>query len=222
MKQDMTMGDPIDAGMSDGETIRLKVKPNAFLYALEASRFPLLIMFAMLALLFAFALLKTGVPTGLATRIALIVYGLSCLMLLAGVMIAARCTVFMITNRRVIMRTSVMGKVSDKISISIGSIESVEVRCYDTRHGSVYLNCCKTLPDQVLRSDISGDTRPVSLLGAVKQPRPLASPAVRSGRDSIWFSTPSSLAGFYGFRHFDLFATLIVELHALIIDSPAE
>ena len=58
----MTMGDLIDAGMSDGETVRLKVKPNAFLYALEASRFPLLMMFAMLALLFLFALLKGRNP----------------------------------------------------------------------------------------------------------------------------------------------------------------
>jgi hypothetical protein len=210
----MTMGDLIDAGMSDGETVRLKVKPNAFLYALEASRFPLLMMFAMLALLFLFALLKTGVPIVLATRIALIVYVLSCFVLLVGVMIAARCMVFIITNKRAIVRTSVMGKISDKISIPIEAIESIEVRCYDARHGSVYLNCHNTLPDRVSRSDISGDTRPVSLHGPVGQPGPLAGPALRSGRASIWFSTPSSLAGFYGFRHFDTFATLIVGLRA--------
>jgi hypothetical protein len=208
------MGDLIDAGMSDGETIKLKVKPNAFLYALEASRLPLLMMLALLAPLFAFALLKTGVPIGLATRMTLIVYGIGCVMFLAGVMIAARCMVFMITNKRVIVRTSVLGKISDKISISIGSIESIEVRCYDARHGSVYLNCTKTLPDHVSRSDIPDDTRPVSLHGPVKQPRPLASPKVRSGRASIWFSTPSSLAGFYGFRDFDTFATLIVGLRS--------
>jgi hypothetical protein len=214
MKRGVTMGDPIDAGMSGGETIQLKVKPNAFLYALEASLFPLLIMFAMLAPLFAFALLKTGVPIGLATRMALMVYGISCFMLLVGMMIAARCMVFMITNKRVIVRTSVMGKISDKISISIGSVESIELRCYDARHGSVYLNCRKTLPDHVSRSEISDDTRPVWLDGSVKRPRPLAGPAVRSGRASIWLSTPSSTAGLYGFRHFDTFATLIVELQA--------
>src|ERR1700730_17959502 len=168
MKQDMTMGDPIDAGMSDGETIRFQVKPNAFLYALEASRFPLLMMSAMLVLLFLFALLKTGVPIALATRIALIVYGISCLMLLVGVMIAARCMVFMITNKRVIVRTSVMGKIRDKISIPIDAIESIEVRCYDERHGSVYLNCYETLPDHVSRPDIADDPRAVSLHGSVK------------------------------------------------------
>jgi hypothetical protein len=214
MKRDVTMGNPIDAGMSDGETVRLQVKPNAFLYALEASRFPLLMMSAMLALLFAFALLKTGVPIALATRIALIVYGISCLMLVVGVMIAARCMVFMITNKRVIVRTSVMGRIRDKISIPIDAIESIEVRCYDARHGSVYVNCYETSPDHVSRSDISNDTRSVSLHGSVKQPRPPASPAVRSGRASIWFSIPSSTAGFYGFRHFDTFATLIVGLRA--------
>jgi hypothetical protein len=171
-------------------------------------------MSAMLVLLFLFALLKTGVPIALATRIALIVYGISCLMLLVGVMIAARCMVFMITNKRVIVRTSVMGKIRDKISIPIDAIESIEVRCYDERHGSVYLNCYETLPDHVSRPDIADDPRAVSLHGSVKQPRPPASPAVRSGRASIWFSIPSSTAGFYGFRHFDTFATLIAGLRA--------
>jgi hypothetical protein len=36
------MDDLIDSEMSDGETIRLKVRPNEFVYALKASRFPLL------------------------------------------------------------------------------------------------------------------------------------------------------------------------------------
>ena len=206
------MDDLIDAAESGREMIRLEVRPNAFLYALEASRIYLVIVLAMVILLFPYAVLKSGVPIGLATRLALTVYGLTGFIFFVGMMIASRCMAFLITNKSVIVRMSVMGRISDRISIPIESIESIEVRCYDAQHGSVYIKCGEALPDLDSRSDISDDARTASLHGPLKQPRQLASPIVRSGLASIWFSIPSGAVGFYGFRHYNAFATLIVDL----------
>jgi hypothetical protein len=208
-------GDLIDAGVLDGETIRLTVKPNAFLYTVEATRSYLLIMLAMVALLVPYVHFRTGLQIGLATQIALIVCGVLAPIFFIVVMIGAHCMAFLITDKKVIARMSIMGRIDDKISIPIKSIENIEVRSYNALYGSVYLKCYKESRDRGSRSDTSDGSHPASLHRPVIQPRPLA--IVRPGRASIWLSMPWSsppLAGFYGFGHFEAFVSLIIERQA--------
>jgi hypothetical protein len=210
------MNDLIDGGLSDCETIKLAVKPNTFLYALEATRI-YLVMMSFVFLLIPYLHFKEGVPMGRLTLLVVMLYlGGYCILFTAAV-ILARGLDFIITTKRVILRSSVIGRKSDKISIPIKSIKSVEVRCYDAQHGSVYLKCRQALPDDGLPPDIFSCSHPTSLHPSVDQSLRLASLTVKSGWASIWLSTPSSspsLTGFYGFKHCDAFATLIVELQA--------
>jgi hypothetical protein len=192
-----------------------------FLYALEASRYYFVVMLALSFALVPVVHFKTGLPIGgFMLLLVLTVYGTLSSILFVVVVFAARCVEFIITNKRVIVRVSLMRRIKDNISIPIESIKSIEVRSYNARYGSVYFKCDEASPlDDLESCDGSRlQTSDHSLLPsfdpAVDRRRHLASPVVRSDRVSIWLSMPSSppLSGFYGFREFDTFAKLVAEL----------
>jgi hypothetical protein len=176
---------------SDGETVRLKAKPNAFLYALEATRIWLLIVLCIAAVLALCIHLANGLPIAFLALLALVICCVLYLIFLAVVIFRALGMVFVITNKTVIARLSVMERTLYQVSIPIESIKRIEVRCYGPRYGSVYLERYTDLDDVTPRT-INLKTRP--------------------GWASIWFSLPWSwppLTGFYGFRNYDAFAKLI-------------
>jgi hypothetical protein len=207
------MDDLVNARASHHERIRLKVRPNAFLYALEASRIHLLIMLAMVALPIPIHM-ERGFSLAFLAPLMLILFGLFGAFLFVILMIAARCMMFIITDNRAIVCMSVMGRITDRMSVPIESIESIEVSSYNARYGSVYLKRYGASPHRVSPSDSPDYSRGASSRGRMGRPRGLAIPILRSGWASIWFSTPSPKFGFYGFEHFEAFAALIAELRA--------
>jgi hypothetical protein len=81
-KRLMAMIEMTTTGMTDHETIRFQVKPNPFLYALEASRIHLLVMLALVAVLVPVLHVlpvfyaKKGLPIGFIAEVVLILYGI--------------------------------------------------------------------------------------------------------------------------------------------------
>jgi hypothetical protein len=194
---------------ADDEIILLEAKPNAFLYALEATRFG----FVMLVFLFAYVPLGyfKGWPLKFTTLMALFSYGVCNIVLFLGTAFIACQLVFVVTNRRAVVRFSFWGKTIDRVSIAIKAVNRIETNSYDATCGSVYL---KTL--NKLTSENSEDSERESRLSttphASKGPGSVAVPIKRAG--SIWRSMPLSsppLYGFYGFNRFDAFASLISE-----------
>jgi len=106
------------------EVVKLRVKPNAFLYALEASRLYLVLMFAVALVMMPVAHLKTGLPIGgLMLATVFTTYGALSSIFFVAVIFAAHCMEFIVTNKRVIVRASLMGRTQDNISIPIESIK---------------------------------------------------------------------------------------------------
>jgi hypothetical protein len=219
-RQSMAVDNLVD--MID-EVVRFKTKPNALLYALEASRYYFVVTLAMSFALMPVAHFKTGLPIyGLMLPIVLTVYGALLSTFFVLVVFVARCVEFIVTNERVIVRVSLMKRMNDNVSIPIKSIRRIEVRSYNARYGSVYFKCNEASPLDDMkscdgsRSQISDHSRPPSFDPPVDGSRRLANLVVRSDWGAIWLSMPSSppLSGFYGFRHFDTFAKLVADLQA--------
>jgi hypothetical protein len=194
------------------ETIRLKIKPNAFLYAIEATKIYLLALSFVFVIIPAHFIKGDAVPLYIWTRMALTFYFGTFLVIFVGMLVIAPGIAFIITNKRVVLHVSVMGA-GDRISIPIDSIESIEVRSYNARYGSVYFECCET-PDKILSSGYSDPSQPGSSHQSKDRPSRRASLTVKPGWAAIWFSAPYTRppgCGFYGFKNFDAFARLIVE-----------
>jgi hypothetical protein len=216
MPRGATLDDVID------EVVRLRVKPNVFLYALEASRYFFVAALPLLFFSMLVAHFRTGVPigSGLMLQVALSIYALLSFIFFVLMVFMARHVEFIITNKRVIVRASLLRRVKDNISIPIGSIKRIEVRSYNARYGSVYFDDDEAAPLADLRryddsrSQILDPSRPPSFDPAADRTRRLATLDVRSDWASIWLSMPSSSSrsGFYGFEHFDTFAKLVAEL----------
>jgi hypothetical protein len=200
------------------EVVRLRVKPNVFLYAFEASQFYLVVMLAMSLVLMPVIHFKTGMPIGgLMLRIVLTIYGVILSIFFVAVVFVAHCMEFIVTNKKVIVRVSLMRRMQDNISIPIESIKSIEVRSYTAHYGSVYFECDETSPLDDLQpydGSQSNYSRPAPV---DDRPLRLINPVVWSGwgpRRRTMTSSSSPLSGFYGFRHFDTFAKLVAELQA--------
>jgi hypothetical protein len=181
------------------EIIKIRTKPNAFLYASEALRLFFVSALAITLVLLPVAHLRTGLPiAGLMLRIALTVYCTFACFFFVFVFFLACCTEFIVTDKRVIVRRTLIGRMCDKISIPIESIVTVELRSYSAYYGSVYF-----IWDQAVRT------------------RRIANLVVKRGWAAAWLSMPSTspaLSGFYGFRDFDGFAKLILEQQAKLLD----
>ena len=204
------------------EDVRFRVRPNAFLYALEASRFHLVVALAISFAIMTFVQFRTGLPIGrFMLVLALEIYGLLSLVFFLFLVFLARGIEFVITNKRVIMRVSLMGRVKDNISLPIELIIRIEVRFYNSRYGSVYFECDEApCLDDLEPYDDSPQSGLVSFSRRADRPRRLASVIVKSGWVPMWLSmrvTSAPLSGFYGFKHFDAFAKLVPELQELRI-----
>jgi len=205
------------------EAIKFRIKPNVFLYALEASRFYLVVTFGIALAMMPVAYLRTGLPIGgLMLRIVFSIYGLMSIILLAFAALFALCAEFIVTNKRAIVRLTLAG-VYDNVSIPLESIRTIEIRSYSTRYGSVYFNCDDASSLDGLESNdesqlqISDDLGGEPFSAIVRRSRHVASLIVKPSRALAWLSMPSTspaLSGFYGFRQFGTFANLILELQA--------
>jgi hypothetical protein len=205
------------------EVIKFRIKPNVFLYTFEASRFYLVVTFGIAIAVMPVAYFKTGLPIGgLMLQIVLSVYGVMSVIFLIFATLFALCVEFIVTNKRAIVRLA-LGGINDNVSIPLESIRSIEIHAYSTRYGSVYFNRDDALSPECIqfhdgsRLQISNEMRAASLSPAVGRSRPVANLIVKPGRAWAWLSMPSTspaLSGFYGFRQFDTFANLILELQA--------
>jgi hypothetical protein len=114
------------------------------------------------------------------------------------VVLLARGLSFVLTNRNVLVRTN-----GQQLGVPLEEIKSVEVRSYGTEYGSVYLERCSDPLETVAGKSIE--------LGK------------QSG--SIWLAVPRSqpqLFGFLGFKNFDDFGRMIVDLHNASRARPME
>jgi hypothetical protein len=154
--------------LSDGETIKLRVRPNAFLYSLEATRVLFVGLPCLAAAMIPLLHITKGAAVGFVTLLAIVLGGGGVLISFVLGVLKALCIEFVITDKRVIARFSLMGKTLSQLSILIRSIERIEVRRYGPRYGSIYLNA-----------------RPPDVRSL-----PPASLNVRPGRIAIWLSMP--------------------------------
>jgi hypothetical protein len=182
--------------LSADEIIKFQEKPNAFLYALEATRIciPFLLCFGVVqVLLLHFA---KGVSVAFLAKLTLLVVCMMFPIFFLVVMLIAFCLVFIVTSKSVIVRISPFVGESRQMSIPIEDVESIEVRKYGPRYGSVYLVRYKDLYEALSWRLVD----------------------VKRAQASIWFSLPwgwPPLTGFYGFRNYDAFARLIIDLRAV-------
>jgi hypothetical protein len=192
------------------ESPRFFVKPNPLLYALEATRFWLLvsIFVYVVALVFYFR----GVPLVLSLEIVTFLYCLSYLVLFVGTPILACGFSFIVTDKTVLLRASFIKSV-DEIAIPIDGIERIEIRSYNERYGSVYIDCSRgvdRLPSAFGSSSSPSSQDPLARSGTVcLVERPSGLP--------IWLSMPFTvpfLRGFYGFKQFDVFSSVIISIQA--------
>jgi hypothetical protein len=181
----------------EDDVIIFQQRPNPILYSIEATRivFVFVLCFNVAqGLLLHFA---KGAPLVFLVKLTLL---LDCILLgvfIVLVMLRALSTVFILTNKDAIVRLSPFGAGFRQFSVPIEDIASIEVRNYGPLHGSVYLN----LSDSSRRGSIRRDIN----LNNVE----------RGG--SIWLSLPWSwppLIGFYGFREYETFASLIGSLRS--------
>jgi|SRR5665213_1392067 len=196
------------------QVVRLRVKPNVFLYAFEASQFYLVVMLAMSLMLMLAFHFKAGAPiSGLMLLIVLTVYVVIFSIFFVGMAFVAHCTEFIATNKTVIVRASLMGRTKDNTSIPIQSIKGIEVRSYSSRYGSVYFECDEATPPDGFRSRIFDHSCPVPPDPPLDRSRHPVNVVLRFGWAPKW-SSMTSTSGFYGFRNFDTFAKLVAELQA--------
>ena len=122
--------------------------------------------------------------------------------------VAARDLVFVVTNRRAIVRSSFWRMTTDRLSIPVETVRRIEIVFYSATYGNVYLNSDKTSPRENFKS---GEPQP----GATRRaPNELAEAPVPIKRSALVWGSMSNwprLLGFYGFKRFDEFANIISE-----------
>lgn len=177
---------------TENDTVRFSMKPNPFFYALEVTWHMLFFCTALGGVLLVFSpvlLLAAYVPLGLAVFIAAFV--------------TARHLMFVVTDKRAIVRRSSGETTTDVLSISIETVKGIEITSYGATYGSVYL----TYNETSSRENSKDSARD-------PQPRPIRRASVPIERAaSIWIllSKWPSWLGFYGFKGFDEFANIISE-----------
>jgi len=196
--------------MSDQEieNVRLRVKPNAFLYALEATRSYFVALLGVTAFSMVTVYLRFQLPTSILLLLGFIAIATSFLFLFCSVLAIACCAEFLVTNNRAVVRFRWMGRVDDKISVALSSVKSIEVRSYNSTYGSVYLKSDA--------KDRGGGARQNFRWTRAKSniPTEPTQTLVIWNKASIWLAVPSSsppFSGFYGFRGYDAFARAIID-----------
>jgi hypothetical protein len=192
------------------EKVRLSVKPNPFLYALEVTLWALLVggtpgaIGGFPALWLEGGLLKTVV-------VLLITWLLLGLALFIVVYIAACHLMFVVTDKRAIVRFSFWRMTTDGLSIAIETVKQIDITSYGATHGSIYLTYDKTFPRQNSKDSESDYPQTEPIRRARKEATRASVPIRRI--DSIWGSRNiwRRFFGFYGFRGFDEFANIISE-----------
>jgi hypothetical protein len=174
------------------ETVRFSMKPNPVFYALEVTWQMLLVFTALGGILLVFSpvvLLTTYFLVGLAIFIVAFV--------------TARHLMFIVTDKRAIVRFSSSVKTTDELSIAIETVKRIEITSYGAAYGSVYLTHEEPSPRENSRGKPDDP-----------QPRPIRRAFVPIERAaSIWIllSKWPRLFGFYGFKGFNEFANIISE-----------
>jgi hypothetical protein len=169
------------------------MKPNPFLYALEVTWHMLLFTAALGGILLVFRpvlLFATYVPIGLTIFIAAFV--------------TARHLMFVVTDKRAIVRRSSGETTTDELSIAIETVTRIEITSFGAAYGGVYLIHEEPSPRENSKDSKPGDPQPRSIRRAFV-------PIERA--DSIWnlLSKWPRWFGFYGFKGFDEFANIISE-----------
>jgi hypothetical protein len=197
----------------EDETVRLWVKPNPFLYALEATRIYFLITVFLFAVIQ--AVYARGLPLYIAIKIAVTCYFFGHFIFFMVTVLLACCVVLIVTDKRVLVRVSFIWTV-DSVAIPIQDIEQIEVRSYGARYGSVYIDY-----SDASRSSLSPDFLHNEPLQMSKARSRRARLVLKPCGLPIWLSAPFTrpqLRGFYGFKQFDEFARLILDLQGRRVD----
>ena len=175
------------------ETVRFNMKPNPFLYALEFTRRTLLAV-TIVGLFTGIPFFMPGIYSGRAVLLLLIAYAFLGLLLFLVAFVTACHLVFVVTDKRAIVRFSFWGMTTDGLSIAIETVKHIEIKSYGATYGSVYLNSpIRRARNEATRASI-----------------------LTERSNSIWsiwrsMSTWPRLLGFYGFKGFYEFANIISE-----------
>ena len=179
------------------EIVLFTEKPKAFLYALEVTWHMLFFVTALGGILLVFS------PVLLLT--AYVLLGLTVFVVAFG---TARHLMFVVTDKRAIVRRSSGKTTTDELSIAIETVKRVEITSYGAAYGSVYLTHEEPSPRENSKGSKPGDP----------QLRPIRRAFVPIERAaSIWIllSKWPSWLGFYGFKGFDEFANILREQQRL-------
>lgn len=190
----VTTFDDRDIPLED-DVILFRQKPNPILYCIEATRIVLLYILCLSIVLVFLLHFARGAPIAFLVKLTLV---LDCILFgifISLLLLVASGIEFILTSKHAVIRFKPFGVGNRRLSIPIKDVASVEVRSYGPRYGSAYLERC----------------------GTGYNASPLRSISVKRVQDgaSIWLSLPWSspaLAGFYGFRNYDAFASLICQL----------
>jgi hypothetical protein len=213
------------AGMNDteNETVRFSVKPNPVLYALEFTRYALI----MSTLLVGIPLLGSVIYVKAAVIVGGLVIGyvLVSPVLFIVAIFTARHLMFIVTDRRAIVRVSSGRMTTNMVSIAIEAVQRIQITSFGATYGSVYLSYDETLDRRESEGSEPGYLQP----GATRRVRNelTGAPAPIERVSSIWgpvnFSGPFKmrplLFGFYGFKGFDEFANILSEQQRLRAES---
>ena len=196
------------------ETVRFSVKPNPLLYAAEFTRHTLLTVTAV-QLYSGIGIIWPGIYFGRAMVLLLAGYALLGLLLFIVAYVTACHLMFVVTNKRAIVRSSFWGMTRDRRSIAIESVKHIAITSYGARYGSVYLTYDKTAPREISTDDESDYPQPGSIRRARDEEARASAPIERT--NSIWRSmtTWPRLLGFYGFKGFEEFGDIISEQQKL-------
>jgi hypothetical protein len=208
---------PVTTEVEDDEVILFEERPNVFLYALEATRIGFLIgavaVFAGLLVIYSKGLHVSVVHLAFLELIGYVL-GMFCFFL-AGVFKACFFTIIA-TNRRAVVRFSGWGMATtDGVSIEIEAITRIETNSYGATYGSVYLKSDEASRHKSSRSSEHAFSEQRVPPYISDEPSDLAVPIKRTV--SIWRSMPFTprLYGFYGFKRFDGFASIVSERRKL-------
>jgi hypothetical protein len=210
-------------GMNDteNETVRFSMKPNPVLYALEFTRHVLLVwtLIVVIPSLGSVIYVKLSLLTiGVCL---LITYVFVSLVLFIMAVVTACHLMFVVTDKRAIVRVSFGRMTTEKVSIAIEAVKRIEITSFGAAYSSVYLSYDKTLhrkeskgsePDYLqsgairrVHNELTGAPAPIERISSIWGPVNISDPM------NMW----PRLFGFYGFKGFDEFANIISEQQRL-------
>jgi hypothetical protein len=193
------------------ETVRFSMKPNPFLYALEFTRHTLL-MGTAAGISIGFPFIWPGIYSERAVVLLLITYAVLGLPLFIVAFVTACHLIFVVTDKRAIVRYSFWRTTRDELSIAIETVKRIEITSCGATYGSVYLSYDETSCRENFY-DSEPDYAPSwPIQHAWNEVTRASVPIKRT--NSIWVSMNNPwprLFGFYGFKGFDEFANIISE-----------